>query len=264
MAGRVAGKIAIITGAGSGIGRACMTLFAREGAKVAGISRTQSAVDETLRIVRAEGGDGLVVAGDLSKPEGSRAIIDATMKAYGRIDILVNAASVGWSWSEKSLGSMNDIAATSDEKWREVIGLNLDSCFFICREVINIMRKQGGGAIVNVGSISGMLGMTTAHTYTAAKGAVINLTRSIAVTYAADNIRANCVAPGYTDTPMIAAVMGAFDDKKLAASLTPMARAGKPEEMAYPCLWLASDEASYCNGILMPVDGGKHCWQFNG
>lgn len=264
MAGRVAGKVAIITGAGSGIGRACMTLFAREGAKVAGISRTQSALDDTLAMVRADGGEGLVVAGDLSQPAGAQSIIAATLAAYGRIDILVNAASVGWSWSEKSIGSMNDIAETTDEKWHEVIGLNMHSCFYICRDVIKVMKKQGGGAIVNVGSISGMFGMTTAHTYTAAKGAVINLTRSIAVTYAADNIRANCVAPGYTDTPMIAPVMSAFDDKKLAASLTPMARAGKPEEMAYPCLFLASDEASYCNGILMPVDGGKHCWQFNG
>lgn len=264
MAGRVEDKVAIITGAGSGIGRACMAIFAREGAKVAGISRTQTALDETLATVREEGGEGLVVAADLSQPVGAKAIIDATMDAYGRVDILVNAAGVGWSWGETSPGSMDDIALTSDEKWREVMAINLDSCFYICRDVINIMKKQGGGSIVNVGSLSGMLGMQTAHTYTAAKGAMINLTRSIAVTYAADNIRANCVAPGYTDTPMIAAVIGVFDDEKLAQSLTPMARAGQPEEMAYPCLFLASDEASYCNGILMPVDGGKHIWQYNG
>jgi NAD(P)-dependent dehydrogenase (short-subunit alcohol dehydrogenase family) len=191
MMGRVEGKIAIITGAGSGIGRACMMIFAREGAKVAGISRTQSALDETLKMVREEGGDGLVVAGDLSRPEGTAAIVDAAMDAWDRVDILVNAAGVGWSWSEKSPGSMDDIAVTSDEKWREVMAINIDSCFYICRAVINIMKKQGGGSIVNVGSLSGMLGMQTAHTYTAAKGAMINLTRSIAVTYATDNIRAN-------------------------------------------------------------------------
>jgi len=264
MGQRLKGKIAIITGAGSGIGRACMMIFAREGARVAGISRTQAALDETLAGVSKEGGEGIVVADDLSRVEGTKAIVNATLQAYGRVDILVNAAGVGWSWNEKSPGSMEDIAATSDEKWREVMSINLDSCFYICREVINIMKQQGGGAIVNVGSISGMLGMKNAHTYTAAKGAMINLTRSIAVTYAADNIRANCVAPGYTDTPMIEDVIGAFDDETLAESLTPMARAGQPEEMAYPCLFLASDEASYCNGILMPVDGGKHIWQYNG
>jgi NAD(P)-dependent dehydrogenase (short-subunit alcohol dehydrogenase family) len=107
-----------------------------------------------------------------------------------------------------------------------------------------------------VASISGIQGLPVAHTYTAAKGAMINLTRSLCVTYAKDNIRANCVAPGYTDTPMIAAVMHLFDDPDMAERLTPMRRAGTPEEMAYGCLYLASDEASYCNGTLLVIDGG--------
>ena len=124
------------------------------------------------------------------------------------------------------------------------------------RLVLPIMQEQGGGSIVNVASISGFLGMPTAHTYTAGKGAVINLTRSMATTYADDNIRSNCVCPGYTDTPMIQSVMNIFDDEQVAGFITPMKRAGTPEEMAYGVLYLGSDEASYCNGVVLPIDGG--------
>ena len=264
MAGRVEGKVAIITGAGSGIGRACMQIFAREGAEVIGVSRTQSALDETLASVRDAGGEGIVAAADLALPESAQVVMDATLEAYGRVDFMVHAAGVGWSWGQTSPGSMDDVAVTSDEKWREVMAINLDACFYMCRAVIPLMQKQGGGAIVNVASISGFLGMSTAHTYTATKGAMINLTRSIAVTYAKDNIRANCVAPGHTDTPMIAPVMSVFDDPVVAQSLNPMARAGTPEENAYACLFVASDEASYINGVVLPVDGGKTARQFNG
>ena len=249
MSGRVAGKITIITGAGTGIGQAAMILFGREGAPVVGVSRTQSTLDETLELTRAAGGDGMVIAADLSEESRAQAVIDATMERYGRIDILVHAAGVGWSWGQtQSPGSMADIASTSAEHWREVMSINLDSCFYMCRGVIPIMKKQGGGSIVNVASISGFQGMTTAHTYCAGKGAMINLTRAMSATYAMDGIRANCVCPGYTDTPMIAPVMNMFDDKATADVLTPMQRAGSPEEMAYGCLYLGSDEASYCTG----------------
>lgn len=256
MAGRVNEKVAIITGAGSGIGEACMVLFASEGAKVVGCSRTQAALDGTLEKVRSAGGDGRVVAADLSSEAGAQSVIDATMEAYGRVDIVVHAASVGWSWGAKSKDSMNDIATTPPDKWREVIGINLDACYYICHGVLPIMQAQGGGSIVNVASISGMFGMPTAHTYCAAKGGVINLTRAMATTYAKQNIRANCVCPGYTDTPMISDVMHLFDDEQLAEHLTPMGRAGTPLEMAYGCLYLASDEATYCNGVILPIDGG--------
>ncbi|MEE2984035.1 MAG: SDR family oxidoreductase [Pseudomonadota bacterium] len=256
MAGRVEGKIAIITGAGSGIGEACMMLFAEEGATTIGVSRTQSALDDSLIKVRKAGGEGIVVAADLSSETETQNVIDTTMDAYGRIDILVHAASVGWSWGYKSENSMNDIATTPSDKWREVIGINLDACYYLCHGIVPIMQKQGGGSIVNVASISGMFGMPTAHTYCASKGGVINLTRAMATTYAKDNIRTNCVCPGYTDTPMIADVMSIFDDPVLAEHLTPMARAGRPMEMAYGCLYLASDEATYCNGVVLPIDGG--------
>lgn len=261
MTGRLAGKVAIITGAGSGIGRACMTIFAGEGARVVGVSRTLSALQESLVLVKAAGGQGMIVAQDLSIPSAADTVIEAMMVAYGRIDILVHAAGVGWSWGQKSPGSMDDVANTTDEKWREVMAINIDACFYMCRAVIPIMQSRGGGSIVNVASTSGLLGMPTAHTYTAAKGAMINLTRSISATYAGDNIRANCIAPGYTDTPMIADVMSVFDDEATAASINPMKRAGTPEEMAYGCLFLASDEASYCNGVVLPIDGGMSARQ---
>lgn len=256
MAGRVADKIAIITGAGTGIGRACMELFAREGATVVGVSRTQSNLDEALAAVKAAGGRGMVIAKDLARAESADEIVDTTLQAYGRVDILVHSASVGWSWGEKSPGSMNPLADTPLDKWREVIGFNLDACAYIDRAVLRAMLKEGRGSIVNVASISGLFGMPTAHTYCAAKGGIINLTRALATTYAKDGVRTNCVCPGYTDTPMIQSVMNVFDDPAVAAQITPMARAGSALEMAYGCLYLASDEASYCNGTILVIDGG--------
>lgn len=256
MAGRVEGKITVVAGAGTGVGRACMTLFGREGATVIGSARTQENLDETLRLAKAAGGDGFVVALDLAKPESAEALIEAVMDAYGRIDILVNSVGVGYSWLEKSPDSMGDIVNTTPEKWHEVMAINLDACFYMCRGVIPIMQKQGGGAIVNVGSISGYQGLPVAHTYTAAKGAMLNLTRSLCVTYATDNIRTNCIAPGVIDTPMVAAILPMFDDDDMADRLTPMKRPGTPEEMAYGCLYLGSDEASYCNGTVLTIDGG--------
>lgn len=221
------------------------------------MARTQSSLDKTLAMTEAAGGEGMVMARDLSKPESAEDVIKATMDKYGRIDILVQAAGVGWSWGQdQSPGSMDDVANTSTDHWHEVMAINVDSCFFMCRGVVPIMQKQGGGSIVNVASISGFQGMTTAHTYCAGKGATINLTRSMAATYAMDGIRSNCVCPGYTDTPMIAPVMNMFDDAAVADVLTPMQRAGTPEEMAYGCLYLGSDEASYCNGVVLPIDGG--------
>jgi NAD(P)-dependent dehydrogenase (short-subunit alcohol dehydrogenase family) len=253
---RIKGKAALVTGAGTGVGRACMKLFAAEGARVVGVSRTQGNLDETLAQVHALGGEGKVIAADLSHPDGAEKAVAETLKAYGRIDILVNSAGVGYSWMEKSPGSMGDVVDTTPEKWREVMALNCDSTFYMCRLAIPQMKAQGGGSIVNVTSISGLQGLPVAHTYTAAKGAVINLTRSIGITYCSHNIRANCIAPGFIDTPMVASVLGLFDDPAMADRLTPMKRPGTAEEMAYGCLYLASDEASYCQGTVLVIDGG--------
>lgn len=254
--GRVSGKVAVITGAGTGVGRACMKLFAAEGARVVGASRTQSNLDQTLALVRAAGGEGFVMARDLSADTGAEEVVAAAVERYGRIDILVHAAGVGYSWMEQSPGSMNDIATTDPDKWREVIRINLDGCYLACKAAVTRMKAQGGGSIVNVASISGLQGLGVAHAYCAAKGGMINLTRAMCVAYAADNIRTNCLAPGFIDTPMVAAVINLFDDPAMADRLAPMRRPGTAEEMAYGCLYLASDEASYCNGTVLVVDGG--------
>ena len=211
---------------------------------------------QSLMQVEAAGGDGHVVAADLSKPEGAEKAMAEAIKTYGRVDILVNSAGVGYSWLEKSPGSMGPVDDTTPEKWAEVMAINLNSVFHMCRLVIPQMKKQGGGSIVNVTSISGFQGLPVAHTYTAAKGAAINLTRSLAITYCGDNIRVNCIAPGFIDTPMVANVMGLFNDPAMADRLTPMKRPGTPEEMAFGCLYLASDEASYCQGTVLVIDGG--------
>jgi NAD(P)-dependent dehydrogenase (short-subunit alcohol dehydrogenase family) len=253
---RLNGKVAIITGAGTGVGRACMRLFATEGAKVVGISRTKANLDETLAQVKAAKGDGKVIAADLAKPESAAKIVADTLGAYGRVDVLVNCAGVGYSWLEKSPGSMGAIVDTTPEKWHEVMAINLDSLFYMARSVIPQMQKQKSGSIVNVTSISGLLGLPVAHTYTAAKGAAINLTRSIAITYCGDGIRANCIAPGFINTPMVASVLNLFDDPNMADRLCPMKRPGTAEEMAYGCLYFASDESTYCQGAVLVIDGG--------
>jgi NAD(P)-dependent dehydrogenase (short-subunit alcohol dehydrogenase family) len=254
---RLADKVVLITGAGSGVGRAAMRICAAEGARVMGVSRTRAALDETLAQVTAAGGTGAVVAADLATEAGAAAAMDATVAQFGRIDVLIHAAGVGYSWMEKSPGSMNAIHDTTLEKWNEVIGINLTSAFLMSKLAVNRMRAQGGGgSIVLVSSISGFQGLGAAHTYCAAKGGMINLTRAMCVAYAMDGIRTNCVAPGFIDTPMVASVLSLFDDPAMADRLTPMQRPGTPEEMAFGCLYLASDEASYTNGSVLVIDGG--------
>lgn len=254
MAGRVQDKVAIITGAGTGVGRACVRRFAEEGAYVIAVGRTRATLEES--IAQAPQGRALLHVADLSADESGEAVVAEALAAFGKVDILVHAAGVGYSWAEKSPGSMNDVVTTEPDKWREVMGINLDGYYLMARAVLPRMIAAGGGAIVAVTSISGLLGLPAAHAYTAAKAGMINLTRSLCVSYAKDGIRANCIAPGFIDTPMVASVVNIFDDPVVADQLTPMRRPGTPVEMANGCLYLASDEASYCNGSVLVIDGG--------
>ncbi len=255
--GRLQGKIALITGAGSGIGRACMLMFAREGATVFGVARTQANLDETLGMVRAAGGEGSVFSADLSDPDRAEAAVNACIAAYGRVDVLLNAAGVGYSLKDTSIGSMDPIDTTPIDKWREVMSINLDSVFYVSRLVIRQMKKQDYGSIVNVASIFGMGGAPDAHTYTATKGAIINLTRSMAVAYVDNHIRANVVAPGFVKTQMVEIVLDQLFSPENPKLISPMGRPATTEEVAYACLYLASDEASYCTGTVLAVDGGS-------
>lgn len=254
--GRMSDRVVIITGAGSGVGQAAMVLFAREGAQVVGVARTRANLERSLDQVREAGGQGSIIAADLSVDAECERVVRETLERHGRIDSLVHAAGVGYSWMDRSPGSMGDVLNTTPEAWREVIAINLDSCFYMCRHVVPHFLRQGHGTIVNVSSISGYQGLASAHTYTAAKAGMINLTRSLCVAYAAQGLRANCLAPGFIDTPMVASVLHLFDDPAVAERITPMKRPGTAMEMAYGCLYLASDESSYCNGTVLTIDGG--------
>jgi NAD(P)-dependent dehydrogenase (short-subunit alcohol dehydrogenase family) len=253
---RLKDKVAIITGAGTGVGAACMKIFAAQGARVVGVSRTRSNLENVLSEVKEAGGDGHIVAADLVDPSSADKIVKETMNKFGRIDILVNSAGVGYNYEKTSPGSMADVANLTLEKWDEVMRINLSSMFLMCKAVIPQMQEQKSGSIVNVTSISGYQGLPGAHSYTAAKAGMINLTRSMCVAYAKDGIRANAIAPGFIDTRMVEDFMSLFDDEEQADAITPMRRAGTPEEMANGCLYLASDEASYCNGSILTIDGG--------
>ena len=254
--GRLEGKIAVVTGAGSGIGKACIEMFAREGASVVGCSRTQKNLDQTLATIIAQGGDGIVVAADLATEAGAKKLVDAALEKYGKIDILLNGAGVGYSWVNTSPGSMGAVTETSAEHWREVMAIDLDSIFYMSKLVIPVMKKNGAGSIINISSVLGVKGHPDAHAYATAKGAIINLTRSLCAAYAIDGVRANCVCPGFIDTPMIASHMSVFDDPVTADRFCPMQRAGTPDEIAYGCLFLASDESTYTNGAVILMDGG--------
>jgi NAD(P)-dependent dehydrogenase (short-subunit alcohol dehydrogenase family) len=254
---KLSGKVAVITGAGTGVGRAAMVLFAAEGAKVVGCGRTQATGDETMKLVRAAGGDGLFLSADVRSAADTARVVRTAVERYGRLDILINNASVGYSYS----GSMAALADTPEADWDDVVAINLKSVYLMSKAAIPEIRKAGGGAIVNVSSIGGIRGMADAHAYSAAKGGVISLTRSMALTYGPEGIRVNCLAPGGIDTPMIASRMPEIDallaNPETAALVSPMGRVGTAEEMAQALLHLASPESSYTNGAILVIDGGS-------
>jgi NAD(P)-dependent dehydrogenase (short-subunit alcohol dehydrogenase family) len=260
---RLQNKVALITGAGTGMGRACAVIFAAEGARVLGTSRRVDPLLETKSLAEEAGGVMEVVQADVSDEAQARALVERTRELYGRIDILVNSAGMGGAlYRSLREGGMESIAETPTEHWHELMKNNLDSVFFMCKAVIEVMRKEGGGSIVNIGSTSAIRGMSRAHAYAVTKAGVQSITRSMAARYGRDNIRTNCVCPGTTDTPMMVGSpsMEPFrEDNPERFAANPLGRAGTPEEIAYGCLFLASDEASYVNGVILPIDGGALC-----
>ena len=255
--GRLDDKVAVITGASSGIGRATMELLGREGAQVVGTARTESKLQEGLAAVKAAGGEGVVVPADLEDPASAERIANAAVEAFGRIDVLVNNAGVGWQYGLEHPGTMAGIHEASLENWRDIIGgVDLEGYFTMIHACLPRMIDRGSGAIVNVASMAGITGLYDAHAYTAAKGALVNLSRSMGITYIKNGVRTNSVCPGFVDTPMIAPVISVFDDAPTAAALSPMGRPAQPSEIAYAVLFLASDEASYVNGAALVVDAG--------
>ena len=264
-AGRLQDKVVMITGASSGIGRATMEIAGREGAKVVGTARTESRLQEALDNVKSGGGDGIVVPADLEDPTSQDTVVKAALEAFGKVDVLVNNAGVGWQYGIDNPGTMAGIHEASLENWRAIIGgVDLEGFFLAIHAVLPHMLERGTGSVINVGSMAGVTGLYDAHAYTAAKGAIVNLTRSMAITYGKQGVRSNCVCPGFIDTPMIAPVVGAFDDPTVAGALCPLGRPGRPEEIANANIFFASDESSYCNGSVLLVDGGCTARSFPG
>jgi len=256
--GRVAGKVAVISGASSGIGRAAFELFGREGAKVVGTARREERLKEGLENVQRHGGEGIVVAADLEDDSTPDRVVQAAIDEYGRVDILVCNAGVGWQYGEEHPGTMAGVHEATVQNWRDVIGgVDLEGYFAMIHAALPKMIEQESGSIVSVASMAGLTGLYDAHAYTAAKGAIINLTRSMAITYAKQGVRANCVCPGFIDTPMIEPAIDLFKAPAPRHTMVPMGRAGKPEEIAYAILYLGSDEASYCTGTALLADGGS-------
>jgi NAD(P)-dependent dehydrogenase (short-subunit alcohol dehydrogenase family) len=255
--GRLDGKVVLITGASSGIGRATMEACGREGAKVVGTARTESKLNEALEAAKAAGGDGIVVPADLEDTSSQERVVKAALDAFGQVDVLINNAGVGWQYGIDNPGTMAAIHEASLENWRAIIGgVDLEGYYLAIHAVLPHMLERGTGSIVNVASMAGVTGLYDAHAYTAAKGAIVNLTRSMAITYAKQGVRTNTVCPGFVDTPMIAPVVGAFDDPQVASALSPMGRPARPEEIAAALVFFASDESSYCTGSTLVVDGG--------
>jgi NAD(P)-dependent dehydrogenase (short-subunit alcohol dehydrogenase family) len=252
-------KVVLITGAGTGMGEAALLRFAAEGACVVAAGRTRGTLEKAVEKARGNGGRAEFVIADVGTEAGARAAIDFTVAAFGGLDILINNASVGWSYEQVVPGSMAATADSPPAAWRDVIRINLESVHLMCHYAIPELRKRGGGAIVNVSSVGGTRGMADAHAYAAAKAGVINLTRSLARTYGPEQIRSNCFAPGVVDTGMIEPYRGVFeqtfDDPVAAAQLCPLGRMGTVDEAA-DCLHFLS-LATYCNGAVLVMDGGS-------
>jgi len=251
MAGMLDGKSALITGGGGGIGRATALAFAREGARVAVADFVEDAARETVGLVNAAGGQAISLSGDVSRDADVREMIAAVVGAYGRLDCAFNNAGVaGWH-----VGSVNQKTAEwSEESFDRMIAVNLKGVWLCMRHELPQMQTQGGGAIVNTGSIAGLVGLPNSSAYVAAKHGVVGLTKTAALEYAEANIRVNAVCPGYIKTPMTEPSMRLRGEAILAQ--TPLKRMGNPEEIAEMVVWLCSERASYVSGAAYNVDGG--------
>ena len=244
---RLANKIAIVTGSGSGIGRAIALRFAAEGASVTIAELDEARGSDTLQAIEQSGGRGRLVQADVAKAQDAERIASATLDHFGRIDILVNNAAVGGG---------DDILATDEATWDRIQAVVLKSVFLCCRATLPSMLQQGAGSIVNVSSVNGLLGLGE-EAYSAAKAGVINLTRNLAVRYGSAGVRANVICPGTIRTPIWQARVDRQPDifERLSAWY-PVGRVGEPMDVAEAALFLASDAASFVSGTMLTVDGG--------
>jgi 3-oxoacyl-[acyl-carrier protein] reductase len=242
----LAGKVAIVTGGGTGIGRACALSFAARGARVAvNYSRSRDEAETTAADCRAAGGDGTAIQADVSSREAVERLVQQTVDQWGRIDLLVNSAGT------TRFAPYDDLDALTEEVWDSILDVNLKGVFFACRAVAPHMRQAGGGSIVNVGSISAIRPVGSSIPYMASKAAVHSMTQSLAIALA-PAIRVNCVAPGFIQTRWHA---GAQMDPEAARQRTPVGRNGSAEDVAEAVLYLST--SSFVTGEIVVVDGGR-------
>ncbi|WP_036773692.1 SDR family NAD(P)-dependent oxidoreductase [Polaromonas glacialis] len=244
---RMQGKVAFVTGAGTGIGAATAIRLAQEGATVVICGRRQAPLDEVVAKIKAAGGQAEAVQADVSDEAGFTAAIEAAAQRHGRLDVLVNNA-MAYSW-----GSIED---TSTADWHSNFSTSVDGTFWGTRAAMKLMKAQGG-SIINVSSICGLLGTAQMSGYSAAKAAIINFSRAAAAEGAAQGIRVNVVIPAVVETPATAGMLSDDASRQNTEKLIPMGRVGQPQELANAILFLASDEASYITGAALPVDGGR-------
>jgi meso-butanediol dehydrogenase/(S,S)-butanediol dehydrogenase/diacetyl reductase len=249
---RLKDKVAIITGAGSGIGQATAILFGKEGAYVVVVDFDKLKGEETVDLIKAQCGNAIFLQTDVSKADDVKKMIHDTIHIYSKLDILVN--NVG-------ILLQSNIVDTSENDWDQIMDINLKSAFLCCKFAIPEMIKSGkGGVIVNISSEAGLIGIKNLAAYSISKSGLISLTKTVAVDFAAYNIRANCVCPGTTETTMVKdAIRRAEDPEKLYREYAkrPANRLGKPEEIAAGILYLASDESPYATGAILSIDGGS-------
>ncbi|GAA5233598.1 SDR family oxidoreductase [Verticiella sediminum] len=244
-------KSALVTGGGSGIGRATCELFAREGARLIVADIDKEAAEQTADLVRAEGGEARVVVADVNRVEQVTAMVAAAIETYGRLDCAVN--NVGISASQVGAGGQR-VGDISEEAWERLICVNLTSVWRCMKYELLAMERSGGGAIVNIASIAGLVGLPGAHGYVASKHGVVGLTKAAAMDHAAAGIRVNAVCPGYIDTPMRANSW--VSPERPIITRPAMKRTGKTDEVAGGVLWLCSDQASFVTGTTLAIDGG--------
>ncbi len=253
MAGLLAGKSALVTGGASGIGRATALAMAREGARIAIADQTEAGAAETVAMVNAAGGQAIAIGADVSREDQIQAMVARTVSAFGRLDCAFNNAGI----APRNVGPAGQRThEMSRESFDAMLAVNLTGVFLCMKHEIVQMLAQGGGAIVNTASIAGLVGLPTATNYVAAKHGVVGITKTAAMEYAQDNIRVNCVNPGYIKTPMTDPTMAERYDQLMTK--VPMNRLGVPEEIAEAVVWMCSDRASFMTGASHIIDGGYY------
>lgn len=240
-----AGKVALVTGAGSGIGESTALLYAKHGAKVVVSDINETGGNATVEKIKQMGGDAFFVKTNVASATECEQLVKATVDKYGRLDAACNNAGIG--------GEINSVADMSIEGWQKVIDINLSSVFYCMKYQVPQMVKNGGGAIVNMASILGSVGFAGSSAYVAAKHGLVGLSKNAALEYSAKGIRVNSVGPGFIETPLL----NALDEqtKNFLVQLHPIGRLGQPEEVAELVIWLTSDKASFVTGSYYPVDG---------